>query len=156
MRELCYQVSSLFLYFSSLWQRIKRKHWMHWRSYFVCICVTSVKVGIYKKKNSISYGFSLSSHVKSSLFVLSNILFTVSAGFIGSQQQRLRSRAFEETRKKKEAKTPPKLWAHKKWKLLERKFEKIFSPLCWEYRITSDVSMMEQDMVYNANVSTSL
>lgn len=128
MRELCYQVSSLFLYFSSLWQRIKRKHWMHWRSYFVCICVTSVKVGIYKKKNSISYGFSLSSHVKSSLFVLSNILFSVSAGFIGSQQQQLRSRAFEETRKKKQ-KNPPKLWAHKKWKLLEEIREDILSSL---------------------------
>lgn len=156
MRELCYQVSSLFLYFSSLWQKIKRKHWLHWRSYFVCICVTSVKVGIYKKKNSISYGFSLSSHVKSSLFVLSNILFSVSAGFIGSQQQQLRFQSFRRDKEIKKAKKPQKLWAHKKWKLLERKFEKIFSPLCWEYRITSDVSMMEQDMVYNSNVSTSL
>lgn len=108
MRELCYQVSSLFLYFSSLWQKIKRKHWMHWRSYFVCICVTSVKVGIYKKKNSISYGFSLSSHVKSSLFVLSNILFSVSAGFIGSQQQQLRFQSFRRDKEIKKSKKNPK------------------------------------------------
>lgn len=108
MRELCYQVSSLFLYFSSLWQKIKRKHWMHWRSYFVCICVTSVKVGIYKKKNSISYGFSLSSHVKSSLFVLSNILFSVSAGFIGSQQQQLRFQSFRRDKEIKKSKKTPK------------------------------------------------
>lgn len=108
MRELGYQVSSLFLYFSSLWQKIKRKHWMHWRSYFVCICVTSVKVGIYKKKNSISYGFSLSSHVKSSLFVLSNILFSVSAGFIGSQQQQLRFQSFRRDKEIKKSKKTPK------------------------------------------------
>lgn len=108
MRELGYQVSSLFLYFSSLWQKIKRKHWMHWRSYFVCICVTSVKVGIYKKKNSISYGFSLSSHVKSSLFVLSNILFSVSAGFIGSQQQQLRFQSFRRDKEIKKSKKNPK------------------------------------------------
>ncbi len=84
-------MSSLFLYFCLLIKDQKESLWDRggYLQYIRYMC----ELAVYGEKNHISCGFSLSSHVKSGLFV-SNILFGVSIGFPGPQQQWLTVQAF--------------------------------------------------------------